>query len=91
MSLSYGQLVDYGISRGLSRDNACKFADDVTKKGTVCPDTSAAELLLVPFAVTAGIVLAVDDALGGIPSTLVAGAAGIALGGLGLLFDVFDF
>lgn len=44
----------------------------------------------MPFAVTAGIALAVDDALGGIPSELAAGAAGLALGGLGLIADVFD-
>lgn len=93
MSMSYSELVGYGMARGMSRSDATRFALDATRNGKIVRDHSEADTLLTAFAAVAGIALvgtavtamAVDDALLGVPSAIIGGGLGI----LGDLFDLF--
>lgn len=100
MSMTYSELVGYGMARGMSRTDATRFALDVTGRGKTVKDNKEAEVLLTAFAVAGGIALTavvgavlaadvVDDALLGVPGAVIGGVGEIAVEGLGFLADLF--
>jgi hypothetical protein len=87
--MSYDELIKFAQSKGLSKTEASDFAYDVILHKKDCSNSEDANLLLVSFATAAGIALAIDDDLGGIPGDILAAGAGIALEGLSIFADIF--
>lgn len=95
--MTHSELVGYGIGRGMTRIDANRFADDITRKGVNVRNNKEAESHLSAFSVAAGIVLlttvgvavAVDDVLLGVPGEIAGLGASVVGEGLGLFADLF--
>lgn len=87
------QIELYAMQRGMSARQAARFADDVLSRRNRPENYDDLNMLIVPFAVAAGITLLAIDAVGGIVDLGLGVAGGVVelgLDAMGGLFSIFD-